>query len=244
MYFFTYFYILSYYKTTIYVLSSILKVKMKKTNNNISSIHNEYKTEGINDNEIEKTPFPVFKKWLNEAISRNLPEPNAMHLSTVSSDGKPSGRIVLLKDFNENGFIFYTNYESRKGLELKLNNNASLNFFWPQLFKQIRIEGSVEKVTRKESNDYFQNRPRGSQIAAIASRQSKILNNRLELDNIVEKLILEYKNKPIKTPKNWGGYLLKPERIEFWQGRENRLHDRVCYISNKSKSWDIVRLFP
>lgn len=210
----------------------------------IKNIRSEYFSQGINDKDLHKSPFDFFNIWLNESIEKKTNEPTTMHLSTVNADGKPSGRIVLLKEFSDAGFVFFTNYESRKASDLNSNNSASLTFFWPELYRQVRIEGTVEKVTPEDSDKYFQSRPRGSQIAALASQQSKILKSRIELDSIVEKLTLEYKNKPLIRPKSWGGYILRPNRIEFWQGRENRLHDRVCYILNNSHDWNIVRLFP
>ena len=209
----------------------------------VANFRNEYISGGIDEKNILKDPVMQFEKWFNEAVSNKVPEPNVMHLSTVSADGKPSGRIVLLKGFDENGFIFYTNYESRKGSELKKNNYAALTFFWHELHRQVRIEGKVKTIPSEESDAYFISRPRGSQIGALASSQSKVLDSRSKLEKIADELELKYKDKPIPRPSSWGGYCLVPESIEFWQGRANRLHDRLLYTLSGNK-WKIQRLFP
>lgn len=211
---------------------------------NLANIRKEYISKGINENDITETPFTFFENWLKEAISNKLSEPTAMHVATVSKEGRPSGRIVLLKSFNENGFVFFTNYESRKGKELEQNRFASLTFFWSELFRQVRIEGSIEKTNEIESDEYFLSRPRGSQISAIVSKQSTIIENRKELELKIKSLEKEYSNNILKRSKNWGGYILAPEKIEFWQGRENRLHDRLCYTLDKKNIWNINWLYP
>ena len=210
----------------------------------ISNFRNEYISDGLNEKDMSDNPFINFENWFNDAVKNNIVEPNIMHLSTADKNGKPSGRVVLLKSFDENGFVFYTNYNSRKGTELKINNYASLTFLWHELYRQVRIEGKVKKVSREESDEYFKSRPRGSQISAAASAQSSILSGREELDEIVEKLETEFKDKEVPRPENWGGYCLIPDQFEFWQGRLNRLHDRILFVQKSDKSWMMQRLFP
>ncbi len=210
----------------------------------VANFRNEYISEGIDEKDILKDPVQQFEKWFNEAVNNKLAEPNVMHLSTVGENGRPSGRIVLLKGFDENGFVFYTNYDSRKGRELQNNRYASLTFLWLELYRQVRIEGKVQTVTSEESDNYFSSRPRGSQIGALASTQSKILDSREALEKIAGELDKKYKDKPVPRPDNWGGYCLKPDLIEFWQGRANRLHDRILYTLSNDNKWIIQRLFP
>jgi len=210
----------------------------------VANFRNEYISEGIDEKDILKDPVQQFEKWFNEAVSNKLAEPNVMHLSTAGENGRPSGRIVLLKGFDENGFVFYTNYDSRKGKELQNNRYASLTFLWLELYRQVRIEGKVHPVSAEESDNYFKSRPRGSQIGALASTQSKILDSRDALEKIAAELDNKYKDKPVPRPENWGGYCLKPDLIEFWQGRANRLHDRILYTLCNENKWMIQRLFP
>ena len=198
----------------------------------------------LDEHAIHHDPLEQFKRWLDEAIAENFRMPNAMTLATVSRDGKPSARIVLLKQVDERGFIFYTNYLSRKGKELSANPFASLTFFWDTLDRQVRAEGSVIKVSEEESNQYFQSRPRDSQISAVISSQSSIVESREELENKWQELEQALTNKPIPRPQHWGGYCLKPASIEFWQGRESRLHDRILYELQNDGSWKISRLAP
>ncbi|MBK8551626.1 MAG: pyridoxamine 5'-phosphate oxidase [Ignavibacteria bacterium] len=210
----------------------------------VANFRNEYVSDGLNENEMEDNPVDEFEKWFNEAVKNKINEPNVMHLSTVSSEGKPSGRIVLLKGFDEKGFVFFTNYDSRKGVELKENNFAALTFLWLELYKQVRIEGTVRKISEEESDAYFKSRPHGSQISAVASLQSSIISGRKELERKVKELEKEFENKPVPRPANWGGYCLSPFSIEFWQGRANRLHDRIQYNLNNNNIWSRTRLSP
>lgn len=197
------------------------------------------------------TPIEQFTKWFQEALDAELSaEPNAMVLSTVGKNNRPSARVVLLKEV-DTGFIFYTNYESRKGENLEANPYASITFFWAELERQVRIEGKIEKVNSIKSSEYFKSRPIGSQIGAIASPQSRILNNREELETLVHSIEKSYEEtKFIERPKNWGGYRLIPDYVEFWQGRESRLHDRIAYLLKEyaderyGSLWDKVRLAP
>lgn len=210
---------------------------------NISSIRKEYALKQLDESEVDKNPFVQFGFWFNDALEAEVNEPNAMILSTVSSEGRPSSRVVLLKGFDENGFTFFTNYKSRKALHMETNPFASLLFFWPELERQVRIEGEIIKVSPEESDEYFNSRPEGSKIGAWASPQSSVIKSRGFLESI--KMVIEDKfaNRPISRPPNWGGFRLKPNLIEFWQGRPNRLHDRVQY-SLSNGNWKIERLAP
>lgn len=212
-------------------------------NNEIENLRKDYSLAELDESIVNKNPFKQFDKWFNEALNSNLSEPNAMALATSTRDGKPSLRIVLLKGFDEDGFVFYTNYKSRKGHELHENPYAAITFFWSELQRQVRIEGKISKVSREKSEEYFHSRPIKSQLGALASHQSQTLKNRQELDNIYKKLELEYQDKEIPKPEYWGGYILKPESIEFWQGRRSRLHDRILFTRNNN-NWDISRLSP
>lgn len=196
----------------------------------------------LSENEINKNPVKQFENWFNTALKSGFKLPNAMTLATVSRKKKPSSRIVLLKGFDDSGFVFYTNYKSRKGRDLDKNPYASLLFYWDKLDRQIRIEGKVKKVSKSESEKYFQTRPYESRLGAWASNQSTVIKNRLVLDKLFSEYLKKYpKNVPL--PKYWGGFRLIPNEIEFWQGRSNRLHDRIRY-TRKKKSWKIERLAP
>ncbi len=213
---------------------------MKTTD--ISGIRKNYSKHKLDENEVNKNPVLQFKLWLDDALVFKIDEPTAMTLATSDKNGKPSARIVLLKGVNEKGFVFYTNYSSRKGREIKQNPLAALVFHWKELERQVRIEGYVEKIPEKNSEDYFSSRPLASRISAIVSPQSKIIPGR----DFLDKLFIEYKNKSksrIEKPANWGGYVLIPYYFEFWQGRKNRLHDRLCY-KRLRKGWKINRLAP
>lgn len=208
-------------------------------------MRSEYIAESLSEEDLSPDPFDQFEKWINESIKRELNIPNAMHLATVGSDCRPSGRIVLLKGFDERGFTFFTNYKSRKGNELGVNNNASLTFFWSELFRQVRIEGEVYKLPSEESDSYFSERPRESKLSALASAQSRPLKNKEFLDKKVMELDKKYKDQSIVRPDFWGGYYLSPSYFEFWQGGAHRLHDRLVYKRDKKrKIWEVERLYP
>ena len=193
---------------------------------------------------IDPDPIKNFRVWYTQASKARIPFYEAMTLSTTGGDGKPSGRMVLLKSFDDQGFVFFTNENSRKGKELMANNFASLTFFWSKLGKQVRIEGTVEKISEHESDSYFATRPRGSQIGAWASEQSSVIHDRRTLAENIEKIKLRYKNKPVPRPPHWIGFRLVPNHIEFWQNRANRLHDRFLFTRNYTESWKINRLAP
>ncbi len=209
----------------------------------VSNFRNEYISGGIDFSNLKINPIDQFEIWFNEAVDNKLTEPNVMNLSTVSSEAKPSSRIMLLKGFDERGFIFFTNYDSRKSFELSKNNFAAMTFLWLELFKQVRIEGTVQRVSQMESDNYFNSRPRGSQIGAWVSLQSKPIIDRIELEEKVSELEKKFHGKSIPRPENWGGYCLSPVRVEFWQGRANRLHDRIQY-NLKDNIWVKQRLSP
>ncbi len=193
---------------------------------------------------LSSDPIEQFKTWLADAITANAMEANAMNLATVGNNGQPSSRVVLLKDVDENGFVFFTNYNSRKAKEIEQNPHAAINFFWAELARQVRVEGTLQKISEKESDAYFLSRPRLSQLGALASAQSDIIESREILEEKLTALDKKYLNAPIPRPMNWGGYALSPHRIEFWQGRPNRLHDRFQYSLQKNKEWQIARLSP
>jgi len=217
----------------------------------IADLRREYKLADLHREDLAADPLAQFRRWfdeVSEARSRrgepSLAEVNAMNLSTVDAQGKPSARIVLLKAVDARGFVFFTNYQSRKGVELAANPNAALVFHWADLERQVCIAGVVEKTSREESVLYFKSRPRGSQLAAWTSLQSEIISDRAALDARWKELDAEYFGKEIPLPPFWGGYVLKPERVEFWQGRPSRLHDRFCYTRQADSSWRIERLSP
>jgi len=209
----------------------------------ISSIRKDYQLQSLSESDVKQDPIGQFGKWWDEAIASSIDEVNAMTLSTVTAEGKPSARIVLLKGFDERGFVFFTNYESNKGAQLTANPFASLVFFWKELERQVRIEGICEKVSEQESDDYFHSRPIGSQLGACASPQSRVIESRRVIENNLEKLQDQYREMEIPRPAHWGGYRVVPQAIEFWQGRSSRLHDRIKY-TKENQSWKIVRLAP
>lgn len=216
---------------------------MELTNEMIQNLRQDYRSAELNDNDINKNPIKQFEKWFSDAMEAQLYEPNVMTLATADKSGKPNARIVLLKGFDENGFSFYTNYLSQKGKEIKKNPQACLVFFWAELERQVRIEGKIEKLSKEASERYFHSRPIGSQIGAIVSPQSQIITNRKALEVKVEELTAQYEGKTIPKPAHWGGYIVKPTAIEFWQGRTSRLHDRIKYDVINGK-WIINRLAP
>ena len=212
-------------------------------NSNIEQLRREYAREELLEEHVRKNPVDQFTTWFDQALLSEVVEPNAMSLATADKDGKPSVRIVLLKGFDKDGFRFFSNYKSRKGKELEENPNASLCFFWPELERQVRLEGKVVKIDRKESEEYFLKRPRLSQLGAWASNQSEEVASREELEERFKKLEEDFKDETIPVPEFWGGYLLKPSSIEFWQGRQGRLHDRLLY-EKETGGWSIKRLSP
>ena len=211
--------------------------------NKIADIRKDYKRASMSFEDLKSNPIDQFNIWFNNALSLNVMEVNAMVLSTVSKDCIPSGRVVLLKNVDYSGFTFYTNYNSSKGLDMKYNPNVSATFFWPELEQQIRIVGTVMKIDAESSDIYFNSRPKGSQIAASVSNQSTLIDDRSLLEKEFNRLEKLYKNQEIPRPIHWGGYLLSPFKIEFWQGRASRLHDR-CLYELHGESWKMYRLAP
>ncbi|MBC7425819.1 MAG: pyridoxamine 5'-phosphate oxidase [Bacteroidia bacterium] len=210
----------------------------------LENLRKNYELKTLSEHEVQASPIDQFEKWFKEAVKSEVLEPNAFTLSTADKKGKPSSRVVLLKSVSEQGFIFFTNYDSHKGDEISKNPWVAMNFCWLELQRQVRIEGIAEKISQEESDAYFYKRPTDSQIAAIISDQSKPLESRQELELRMERLRLYYTHNKIERPKEWGGYLVKPEMIEFWQGRASRLHDRLQYNLQKSGAWKTGRLYP
>jgi pyridoxamine 5'-phosphate oxidase len=210
----------------------------------IAEIRKEYSRATLDQTEVNKNPIVQFEKWFDEAITSKALEPNAMTLSTITEAGKPSARIVLLKGVESNSFLFYTNYQSQKGKELDANPACALTFFWPELERQVRIEGVCTRVDEATSDTYFKSRPRGSQLGAWASPQSTLIKNRELLEARVKELEKRFEGKEmLPKPKQWGGYAVDPLEIEFWQGRQSRLHDRIVYYKTDG-NWTIHRLAP
>jgi len=211
---------------------------------NIADIRKEYKLRTLSEKDVHPDPFKQFDKWWQEAIHSNLEEVNAMTLATAAADGMPDGRIVLLKGFDESGFTFFTNYNSAKGHQLLENPRACLVFFWAVLERQVRISGLVRLAAAAISDEYFNSRPEGSRIGAWASPQSEVIESREWLEKNEEKLKTEGKADTLHRPPHWGGYVVKPTRMEFWQGRPSRLHDRILYTLGGNGKWTIERLAP
>ncbi|RNC79381.1 MAG: pyridoxamine 5'-phosphate oxidase [Balneola sp.] len=210
---------------------------------NIQDLRREYSQSELDEKEVDSSPVKQFQLWFEQAVKADILEPNAMSLATLDFLTRPHNRIVLLKGFDENGFTFFTNYESSKGGELASNPYTSCCFFWKELERQVRIEGEVSKISKEESEAYFRSRPRMSQLGALASRQSMELPDRNALEQKFEELQKAYEGKEISMPDYWGGYLISPCYFEFWQGRQSRLHDRISYTKEKG-DWIIKRLSP
>jgi pyridoxamine 5'-phosphate oxidase len=204
----------------------------------------EHAPGGLHRRDLDPDPFKQFSNWFTAAVEAGIGDVNAMSLATSTPDGHPSVRIVLLKGFDHDGFVFFTNYESDKGKQLETNPSAAIGFYWIELDRQIRVNGPVEKTSREESERYFRSRPLGSQLGAWASRQSEVIDGRRVLDARMAQMTERFAGQQIPFPPHWGGYRLKPETIEFWQGRPNRLHDRFRYSRNPDGSWSIDRLAP
>jgi pyridoxamine 5'-phosphate oxidase len=200
--------------------------------------------EELDENSVDRNPVDLFRRWFDDAVASGAKLPNAMTLATVSTDGKPSARVVLLKQVDEEGFVFFTNYRSQKAVELKVNPQAALVFYWTQLDRQVRVEGRVKKISAAESDEYFATRPRESQLGALASPQSETIESRKVLEENLRELEERYQNREVERPEHWGGYRLIPDRIEFWQNRDGRLHDRINYEREADSSWVISRLAP
>jgi pyridoxamine 5'-phosphate oxidase len=210
----------------------------------LARLRKEYTSAGLTESAADPDPIAQFQRWFDAALAADLHEPNAMTLATATPEGRPSARIVLLKGFDERGFVFYTSYEGRKGRELETNPTCALVFYWGELERQVRVEGGVSRIPEEESDEYFGSRPRGSQLGAWASEQSRPVEGRDALEERLRNLEAEYEGREVLRPPFWGGYRVEPETIEFWQGRENRLHDRLRYRRSDDGGWRRERLQP
>ena len=209
----------------------------------VSSMRTEYRRARLDESDVAPDPIRQFQAWFEQALSAEVPEANAMTLATSTADGRPSARVVLLRGCDERGFTFFTNYQSRKGRELDANPHAALVFFWPELERQVRVEGRVVLTTEEESDAYYHSRPSGARIGAWASPQSEVIPDRSTLERAVEELEARHAHGPIPRPPHWGGYRVVPEVVEFWQGRPSRLHDRIRY-RRQDEGWVVERLAP
>ena len=208
-------------------------------------IRSSYERFHLNEEDLTDDPRELMKRWFSDALKEDIPDANAMTLATVSGDGKPAARTVLLKEIDEDGYLFYTNYKSRKASDLEENDHVALLFYWKEMERQVRIEGVAKKVSSEKSKSYFQSRPLGSQLGAWASPQSKVIGNRRYLEDRLAELESTYANhEKLPLPSFWGGFRVIPEYFEFWQGRVNRLHDRFAYSKDEEENWTISRLAP
>lgn len=213
-------------------------------NRDIQDLREDYRLGSLIESQVPESPFELFKEWFDDAQAAQVPEPNAMTIATVNRDGKPSARIVLLKGYHDKGFIFYTNYDSRKGQDIAANPFVSVVFLWKEIERQVRIEGSVIKLSEEKSTKYYHSRPKDSQIGAWASPQSSIIKDRSVLEDKYILISEQYRSiDQLPKPPNWGGYVIQPKMIEFWQGRSSRLHDRLRY-SSVEDNWQMDRLAP
>jgi pyridoxamine 5'-phosphate oxidase len=213
------------------------------SSDDLARIRREYSRHSLDELEVDLNPFAQFQRWHHEAVGAQVPDPTAMVLATATAEGKPSARVVLLKGFDERGLVFFTNYEGRKSAELAENPHAALLFFWGELERQVRIEGAVERTSRQESEEYFRTRPLESRLSAWASKQSSVIPSRSFLEQKMADLKSRYGTHDVPLPPYWGGFRVQPQVFEFWQGRENRLHDRVRYML-QGGVWSIERLSP
>jgi pyridoxamine 5'-phosphate oxidase len=224
------------------MLQGVVTQRRQESKN--AQMHKYDRSETLDERTIDPDPIRQFQSWFEDARAENLILPEAMTLATATKDGRPSARLVLLKEVDDRGFVFYTNYRSPKGRTLDENPYASLVFYWPQLERQVRIEGTASRLSPEESDAYFRSRPRDSQIGALASPQSEVIDSREILERRFSELEELYRDRPVDRPSHWGGYRVKPERIEFWKGRPGRLHDRILYELQPDGSWSIKRLAP
>ncbi len=216
---------------------------MENLSTYINQLRHDFSKMSLDESMVDTDPIKQFNAWFHAAVDGKVNEPNAMVLSTVDAENRPSSRVLLMRNYDDNGFVFYTNYNSRKAKNIDQNNNASMLFFWPELERQVRIEGTLVKQTAEESDRYFNSRPRGSQLGAWTSPQSEIITDRKALEDELAIIEKKFEGKEIPRPEWWGGYVLVSDRIEFWQGRLSRLHDRICYMKEVG-GWKIVRLAP
>lgn len=218
---------------------------MQFARQSVAMIRREYQGEPLNEKNIDADPVNQFERWFEEAVAKIANDPNAMVLATADELGRPSTRTVLMKGFDEEGFVFYTNYNSRKGQHIQANAYVSLTFHWPDLMRQVHVEGKAQKLPESQSDVYFRSRPVASRVSATASPQSRVVASREELEALVREIRQTHDEADLKRPAHWGGYLVVPDRIEFWQGRINRLHDRIVYRRDESTGlWRFERLAP